>query len=106
MAKYLLAGSYRVEGVQGLLKEGGSSRRAHIEQLVQGLGGTVEAFYFAYGDYDVYVIVDLPDSVTAIAASLAVNASGSVALKTTVLITPEEMDSAAQQTINYRPPGQ
>ena len=105
MPKYLFHASYTAEGTKGLLKEGGSSRKAHIEQLVKGLGGTLEALYFAFGDTDAYVIVDLPDAASAAAASLSVGAAGSVQLRTTVLMTPEEIDQATKKTVNYRPPG-
>ena len=76
MPKYLFQGSYTVEGLQGLLREGGTKRREVVGQLVQTLGGTLEAFYYAYGGDDFFIIVDVPDSVTATAASLAVNATG------------------------------
>jgi uncharacterized protein with GYD domain len=77
-----------------------------VAQLTQSLGGTMEAFYFAFGDDDVYVIAEVPDNVTVSALSLTVNASGTVKVKTTVLLTPEEVDQAAKMTVNYRPPGQ
>jgi uncharacterized protein with GYD domain len=105
MPKYLFEASYTTEGVKGLIKDGGSKRRAAVDALVKGLGGRVEAFYFAYGDSDVYVIVDLPDSASATAVSLAVGASGAVRAKTIVLITPEEVDQAVKKTVQYRPPG-
>ncbi|MBI3455305.1 MAG: GYD domain-containing protein [Candidatus Rokubacteria bacterium] len=105
MAKYLLQASYTTDGLKGVLKDGGSKRRAAAEETVKGLGGKVEAFYFAFGDADAFVIVDVPDNVSATAASLAVNASGAVRVKTTVLITPEEMDQATKKTVTYRPPG-
>ena len=101
MPKYLLHGSYTLEGVRGLLKDGGTKRRAVVDELVKGIGGSLEAFHYGYGDSDVYVIVD----VTATAASLAINASGAVNLKTTVLITPEEVDEAVKKSVPYRPPG-
>ena len=106
MAKYLIQGSYAGEGVKGLLKEGGSGRRAAIKKLIGSVGGKVEAFYYAFGDTDVFVIVDLPDNVTAAALSMIVNAAGAVSLKVTVLLTAEEIDEATQKTVNYRPPGQ
>ena len=106
MPKYLIQASYSVEGVKGLLKEGGTSRRAHIEQLVKGMGGSLEAFYFAFGSDDVVVIAELPDDATAAAISLTVGAGGAVGIKTTVLIPPETMDQAAKKTVGYRPPGQ
>jgi uncharacterized protein with GYD domain len=106
MPKYLIQGSYTTDGLKGLLKEGGTKRREVVEQLLKSLGGTVEAFYFAFGDNDVYVISDLPDNVSQAAVMLTVNASGAAKAKTTVLLTPEEVDQATQITVNYRPPGQ
>lgn len=105
MPKYLVQGSYTSEGAKGLLKDGGTKRRAVVEELIKGLGGKLEAFYYAFGETDVYVIVDAPDNATAAAVSLAVNASGAVSLKSTVLLTPEEMDRATKKTVSYRPPG-
>ena len=61
--------------------------------MVEGLGGKLEAIYFAFGDVDSHVIVDLPDNVTAAAVSPAVNQSGVVSAKSVILITPEEMDA-------------
>ena len=105
MPKYLCQCNYVGEGLKGLLKEGGSSRRAVVEKLIQSLGGTMEAFYYAFGETDLYIIADVPDNVTMAAASLMVNATGAIAIKTTVLITPEEIDEAAKRTVSYRPPG-
>jgi uncharacterized protein with GYD domain len=76
-----------------------------VTALAEGLGGRLEAFYFAFGDDDVYTILELPDSVSAAAASLAVNASGVVSSKVVVLLTPEEVDEATKKTTNYRAPG-
>ena len=72
MPKYLFQASYTAEGVRGILKEGGSSRRDHIAELARGLGGTLESFYFAFGGTDAFVIAELPDNATAAAVSLAV----------------------------------
>ena len=94
-----------MDGVKGLLKEGGTARRAAVEQLVKGLGGTLDVFYYAFGTDDVFAIADVPDAATMTAVSLAVNASGAVQFSTTVLITPEEMDAATKKTVGYRPPG-
>ena len=106
MPKYLFQTSYTAEGVKGLLKEGGSKRRAAAEEVVKSVGGSLEAFYFTFGETDAFVIVDLPDNVSGAAISLAINASGALRGKTTVLLTPEEMDAAAQKTVAYHPPGQ
>jgi uncharacterized protein with GYD domain len=106
MPKYLFQGNYIGEGVKGLLKEGGSSRRAAVEKAAQSLGGKLEAFYYAFGDTDAYVIVDLPDNATASALALTVNSSGATVVKTTVLMTPEEVDAAVKKSPSYRAPGQ
>jgi len=106
VAKYLFQGSYTEEGLKGLLEEGGSKRREAAEQVIKSVGGTLEAYYFAFGDNDFYVIVDMPDNVSTTAVSLVVNVSGAVNVKTVVLLTPEEVDQAVKKTVDYRPPGQ
>ncbi|MGC9670902.1 GYD domain-containing protein [Planosporangium sp. 12N6] len=105
MAKYLFQSTYTAEGVRGLLDEGGSGRVTQTENLVARLGGRLESYYFAFGGADVYLVADLPDNTTAAAIGLAVTASGAVRTKTVVLLTPEEIDRAAQQEVGYRPPG-
>ena len=105
MPKFLIKASYTAEGARGLMKEGGSARRAAVEKLIQGLGGRIEAFYYAYGDADAYIIAEVPDASIGLSLSLAVNASGAVQLSMTPLITPEEMDAAAKRTVAYRAPG-
>lgn len=106
MPKFLFQANYVGEGVKGLLKEGGSSRQSNLDKVVKSMGGTMEAFYYAFGDTDVFVIADLPDNASATAIALTVAASGVVTLKTTVLMTPEEVDAATKKAPNYRAPGQ
>ncbi|WP_319500350.1 GYD domain-containing protein [uncultured Draconibacterium sp.] len=105
MAKYLVCGKYIGEGVKGLLSEGGSSRRSEIEKLVASLGGSVECVYYAFGEYDIYGIFDMPDSTVMAAFSLRAAASGLVTVSSVALITPEEIDEAAKRTGEYRAPG-
>jgi uncharacterized protein with GYD domain len=106
MAKYLFEGRYTAEGIRGVLKEGGAGRRAAVEAALKQLGGgKVEAMYYAFGDTDVYVIVDVPDNVTAAALAMGISATGSVAVKTTVLLSLEEIDQAGKKTLSYRPAG-
>lgn len=105
MSKYLMEVRYEAEGVKGLLKDGGSKRRQIAEQALNSVGARVEAFYFAFGDVDAFVLCDAPDHAAMAAASMAINASGAVRLKTIVLFTPEEMDRAAKTTVTYRAPG-
>jgi len=107
MAKYLISASYTAEGTKGLIKGGGgTARRAAVQQAMQSVEGKLEAFYYAFGEDDAHVIIDVPDNVSAAAVSLAVNASGAVRIKTTPLLTPEEMDQAVRKTVRYTPPGQ
>jgi uncharacterized protein with GYD domain len=105
MPKYLFQASYNSEGAKGLLKDGGSGRRAAVEQLVKGLGGRLEGIYFAFGDVDAFVIADVPGNGDAAATALAANTTGVMHVKTTVLLTPEEMDQATKKAVNFRPPG-
>ena len=106
MPKYLLNVNYVGEGIKGLVEEGGTSRRAVAEQAVLSVGGTMEAFYYAFGATDAYVIVDLPDNVTAAGVALRIGATGRVTIHTTVLITAEELDEAVKVSPNYRRVGQ
>jgi uncharacterized protein with GYD domain len=105
MPKMMVKASYTAEGARGLVKEGGTGRRAAVTKVIEGLGGKVEAFYFAYGADDAFVIVDMPDEATGLALAIAVNASGSVTCTTTPLITPETMDAACKKTVGYKAPG-
>jgi uncharacterized protein with GYD domain len=105
MAKYLFEGRYNAEGIKGVLKEGGTGRRAAIETALKTLGGKIEAMYYAFGDTDVYVIVDVPDNVTAAALAMGISAGGAVGVKTTVLLTLDEIDQAGKKTMSYRAPG-
>jgi uncharacterized protein with GYD domain len=105
MAKFLIKASYSSQGVRGVMKEGGTSRRDTVGALTSNLGGTMESFYFGFGEADAYVTVDLPDNISAAAIALAVNATGAVQVSTVVLMTPEEIDEAAKKTVDYRPPG-
>jgi uncharacterized protein with GYD domain len=105
MPKFLIEATYNSEGTKGLLKDGGSKRLQVVKKAVADLGGTLEAFYFAFGERDAIVIVDVPDAVNGIAIALAVDATGEVHLKTTPLITPEEIDAACHKTVHYTAPG-
>jgi uncharacterized protein with GYD domain len=107
MPKYSFHGSYSLEGVRGLLKEGGSARRSHFKDNIGNLGGNVESFYYIFGGDDVYAIVDLPDNVSGAAMSLALGAGGGFRASTIALLAAEEVDQATRQaaSVGYRPPG-
>ena len=105
MPKYLLKVSYTAEGVKGVLKDGGSARRRAAEAAVKSTGGSLEAMYFAFGDDDVFCIIDAPDNVSVAAASMAIGATGLVKPTTVVLLTAEEVDQAVKKTVSYTAPG-
>ena len=104
MPKYLVQGSYTDQGLKGLLNEGGSKRRAIVEQLATEMGGNLEAFYFAFGSDDFVIILDLPSELDMTATAIVAQASGTVKSRVTVLMTPEDMDRAVQRKVNFRPP--
>jgi len=106
MKKYLIKACYNANGVKGLLEDGGSKRKSVVEKMMEGLGGRVESFYFAFGEHDAYITVELPDDITAAAAVLKVNSTGLVSISTTVLLTVEDIDAASKKSVSYRAPGQ
>ena len=105
MPKYLFQASYTAEGTKGLLKDGGTGRKAAIEQLFKSAGGKLESIYYAFGGDDLFLIGDFPDATSAASVSLTVGATGAASIKTTVLLSPEEIDAATKKSVNYRAPG-
>ncbi len=105
MPKFLSMGSYTVEGIKGVMKEGGTGRRKAVQAAIEAMGGTMEADYFAFGESDVVVISDVPDNVTAAALAIGIGSTGTVSLKTTVLLTAEELDQATEKTVSFRAAG-
>jgi uncharacterized protein with GYD domain len=87
------------------MEEGGAKRIEAAKQSLGSVGGTLEAFYFSFGENDFYIIVDLPDNVTTTAVTLAGNVSGTFSIKGIALLTPEELDEALEKSVDFRPPG-
>jgi len=105
MAKYLFQVNYVGEGMQGLIKDGGIKRRAAVDTLFKSAGGSIDSFYYAFGETDLFIIGDFPNSAAAAAAVMTITSSKMVTVKTTVLILPEELDAAGQIKPIYTPPG-
>lgn len=105
MTKYLIEGNYVGDGVAGLLKDGGTKREAAARAAVESVGGTLDCMFYAFGDTDVYGIVDMPDDASAAACSLMINSSGAVSVRLTPLLTPADLDAAAAKSPTYSPPG-
>lgn len=104
MPKYLVEASYTLEGVKGLVAQGGSAREAVAREAAESVGGTLESLYFAFGSTDVFAVADLPDNTAAAALALAITAGGGLTARTVVLLTPAEIDAAAQKSVTYTPP--
>ncbi len=105
MPKYMFRASYSVEGIRGVVKEGAASRVAAVESLVGSVGGSLESAHWAFGDDDFFAIAEVPDNAAAMAIAATVGASGAVSVKTTVLLTAEEVDDAISRRVAYRAPG-
>ena len=105
MPMFLIEASLTADGVKGVQSEGGTARREAVGKAVESVGGRLESFYFGFGEHDVFVIADFPDNESAVAMALAVNSSGAVTTRTVVLLSPEQVDSAAKRSVTYRPPG-
>ena len=103
--KYLLEVNYTLEGITAVLDKGGSARKAAAQAAAKSVGGKVESFHFAFGSSDAYVIADLPDNTAAAALAMTVSAGGGATVNTVVLLTPDEVDKAAEHKVKYSPPG-
>ena len=105
MGSYLFKVSYSVDGLKGIASEGAAHRVDFIGKLMDGLGGKLESFHFAFGETDAFVIGQLPDDNTAAAIAMAVGASGTGSCETVKLLTPADVDAARGITTGYKPPG-
>ena len=105
MPKFLIRGSYTVDGLNRLIEQGASKRCQQVEEAVTAVGGRVESLYWAFGEDDVYLIADLPTTTSAAALSLATAAAGLIRPTTVVLMTPQEVDEAMTQSSGIRAPG-
>ena len=105
MPKFLIRAEYSSEGMKGLKEEGGTSRRDAVKAAVESAGGTMETFLYAFGETDLYVIVDMPDRESMTALAITIGATGALSPQTIPLLTPEQVDDAVKRSVNYRPPG-
>ena len=105
MPKFLVTASYTLEGLKGVKAKGAKSRADAVGDMIKGMGGTMESFYFAFGDADVYVVADLPDDESAAAIAFTVSAAGGATTSTVKLLTVEQADAALGLSVGYTPPG-
>jgi uncharacterized protein with GYD domain len=105
MPKYLVEGSYTDEGLKGLIKDKASGRAAAVQKAAQSLGGRLDEIYYTFGDKDVILILDLPDNVTVASFAITAASTGLVRVKTTPLLTVEDVDNAVCKNVQERGPG-
>ena len=97
MAHYLVQASYSKEGI-GQLLANPQDRAAAVRPVIESMGGKLESFFFAFGDYDVIPVAELPDNVSAAALAMAVGATpGLSSYKTTALLTMDEAMEAMRK---------
>jgi uncharacterized protein with GYD domain len=105
MPKFLLKGSYTAEGMKGLKKDKASGRETAVTATVKALGGKVDGIWYALGDDDAFLVIDLPSHVHAAALATSISATGMINTSTTALLTVAEMDQALSEKVTYRAPG-
>ena len=106
MPKYLVQAQVTKDGVRDVLsKAKGTGLRAAVTNFAESAGGRIEAFFFAFGQYDGVVIAEFPDNASAVAVSVAAAGAGIVHLTMTPLITPDEMDRAVEKSATLAVPG-
>ena len=105
MPHYLIQVAYNTSGIAGLVKEP-QDRIEKVRPAIEGLGGRIECAYYAFGEHDIVLTVEMPDNSAAAAMALAVGAGGAVSsYTTTVLLTPDEATQAMRQAAEsvYKP---
>jgi uncharacterized protein with GYD domain len=105
MPKYLITANYTAKGFEGVRAMGAKSRVDAVSTMLEALGGHLDSFHFAFGDTDVFAIAEVPDDEAAAAAAIAINSSGAVGVRTTKLMTADQIDDALRRTVDYQPPG-
>ena len=105
MSKYLIKANYNSDGTAGLAAKGGSARRDAVGKMVSDAGGAIDCFYYAWGETDAYLVVEMPSDEAMLGIALSVNKSGATTITTTPLMTPEQVDAAASSAPGYTPPG-
>ncbi|MGH7331349.1 MAG: GYD domain-containing protein [Candidatus Rokuibacteriota bacterium] len=106
MPQYLLQATYTPEAWAAMVKSP-QNRLEAVRPVVQKLGGKIEGGWLSFGEYDIAVICELPNNVSAAAFSMAASAGGAMkAVKTTPLMSIEEAMEAMRKAggAGYRPP--
>jgi uncharacterized protein with GYD domain len=106
MPMYLGRFRYTKDAVRAIV-ENPQDRSQAAKAAVESLGGTMHGFWFAFGEYDGYFLMEAPDNTAAAALSATVGAGGALAaIETIPLLTPEEGMEAFRKAsrASYAPP--
>jgi uncharacterized protein with GYD domain len=107
MASYLVQCSYTQEALKSLIAVP-EDRTPVVAKAVKSLGGKLIGSWLSFGDYDVTLIMEMPDNVSAAAMALAAAAGGSLkSIKTTPLMSTEDAKAALKKAAatSYKPVG-
>jgi uncharacterized protein with GYD domain len=107
MGYYMFQVAYIPEAVAGMIRKP-EDRSVAVKAVVEKIGGKLEGIWFAFGEYDAVVIVQLPDNVSAVASAMVAASTGQFkAFKTTPLITMQESMEAMKKGggIQFKAPG-
>ncbi|MGK5443255.1 GYD domain-containing protein [Micromonospora sp. URMC 105] len=105
MPRFLLKSTYTVEGLEGLVNDGGTKRAEAVRSTIEASGGRMESMHFSFDDDDTYVLCELPDHKTAAALAIAIRAAGGLHVRVTPVLTAAEVDEATRVKADYQPPG-
>ena len=105
MASYLIQVTYNSDAWAALLKHP-QDRTEAVAKTAEKLGGKIESFWMAFGEYDVVGVIDMPDAIAAAAFGMAIAAGGACKhVKTTPLLSIAEGVKAMKKAGNsdYKP---
>lgn len=106
MPYYMVQAAYSQEATAAMVKNP-QDRAEALRPIIERLGGKLLSMYFAFGEYDVVGLAEMPDNASSAAFSMAISAAGAVrAVKTTPLMTIQESIEALRKAgqAGYRPP--
>lgn len=109
MAYYLLRAKYAQDSMNALVQRP-EDRMLTTTRLLKEVGGRLHYYFFSFGEYDIVLLFELPDNVSAAALAMTLSAAGTVtATETIPLLTMEEaigaMNQAREASGIYVPPG-
>ena len=105
MPRYLLQASYSTEALAAMIKKP-QNRTEAVRKAIEKIGGSMDAIWLSFGDYDIVTIMEMPNNASAAAFALAIAAGGACkSVKTTPLLTVEEGMAAMKKAGNsgYKP---